>query len=158
RALAAALACLLLAPAGGCATLGGWFDGWRGKRPDPPPGPVETLSLRGGATAAEAAPANAELEGAKRLYYDGDYAKAEPIFARLVGDKKSLVPVVEEALYYQADCERLRGRYSDAADLYNKLLGSYPMGKHAPQAREHLFNIANYWLDDTRAYMEACRQ
>jgi TolA-binding protein len=154
---AAALAGLLLTHAGGCATVGGWFDGWRAKRPDPPPAPVETMSLRGGA-AAEAAPANAELEGAKRLYYDGDYAKAEPIFTRIVNDKKSLVPVAEEALYYEADCERLRGRYPDAAELYNKLLGSYPMGKHAPQAREHLFNIANYWLDDTRAHMEACRQ
>src|SRR5262249_35785663 len=63
-----------------------------------------------------------------------------------------------EARDDQAECERLRGHYTDAAELYNKLLGSYPMGKHAQQAREHLFNIANYWLDDTRAYMEACRQ
>src|SRR5947209_13401973 len=40
----------------------------------------------------------------------------------------------------------------------NLLLGSYPMGKHSQQARQRLFDIANYWLDDTRAYMEACRQ
>ncbi len=160
----AALAFLVLTSASGCAT-GGWFSNlsfppWN-KSADTPSSPIERVSLRGeaGPDNAPADPAVAELESAKKLYYDGEYAKAEPLLEKLAGNSKNTPQIVEEALYYQADCERLRGRYTTAAELYNKLLGSYgTSGKHADQAREHLFNIANYWLDDTRAYMEACRE
>jgi TolA-binding protein len=163
RALTAVLlAGLLLVSTSGCATAD-WLSSWRGKSPDPPQVPVDSMSLRNGdpdvvEVLPAAGKAGAELEAAKRFYYDGEYAKAAPMFGRLAGDSKNLVQIVEEALYYQADCQRLQGHYSAAAELYNKLVGAYPMGKHANQAREHLFNIANYWLDDTRAYMEACRE
>ncbi len=162
RALAAtALAGLLLSGGSGCAA-GGWFTSWKAKRPEAPPGAVDSLTLRGGEPVAEAAPRPgtpaADLLGAKALYERGDYAKASPLFGGVAGNKDASVSNAEEALYYQADCERLQGKYSRAAEIYNLLLGSYPMGKHSQQARERLFDIANYWLDDTRAYMEACRE
>jgi TolA-binding protein len=162
RALAAVgLACLLLSGGTGCA-VGGWFTNWKAKRPDPPPGAVDSMTLGGGDPAADAAPKPgspaADLQAAHRLYQQGEYAKAATLFASVANNKDSSVSNAEEAVYYEADCQRLLGNYARAAEVYNLQLGSYPMGKHAQQARQRLFDIANYWLDDTRAYMEACRE
>jgi TolA-binding protein len=159
----AALALALLTGASGC-MVGDWFSKGSDARTAKaaPQGAVEGMVLRGGEPEREILPAagsaGAELEGAKRLYRDTKYAEAEPIFGKLAGNPKNIVQVVEEALFYQADCARLQGRYPYAAELYKKLLDAYPSGKHAQRCRERLFDIANYWLDDTRAYMEACRE
>ncbi len=158
----AAVALVLLTGASGC--LGGWPATWGlGKAPTPAPkGAVDSMVLRDGALESDPLPADgtaaAELDGARRLFRDKEYAKAEPIFKRLSLNKKNTMSVAEEALYYQAECERLQGRYPGAADLYNSLLTSYPMGRHATEARRALFDIANYWLDDTRQYMEIVRE
>jgi TolA-binding protein len=155
------LACSLLAGGSGCA-VGGWFTSWRAKRPDTPPGAVDSMTLNGGEPEKDAPPKAgtpaADLRAAKQLYEHGDYVKAAHLFAGIVNNKDSSPTIAEEALYYEADSYRLQNHYSRAAENYNLLLGSYPMGKHSQQARQRLFDIANYWLDDTRAYMEAWKQ
>jgi TolA-binding protein len=166
RGLGLAALVLLLAPASGCGNLYGTFlpAGWGPpqKAKDAPPGAVDGLMLSGGAPEPEVLPASgtagAELEGGKQLVRDTKYAEAEPVFNRLAGNPKNTVQVVEESVFYWAECERLQGRYPNAAALYIKLLNAYPSGKHSRPARERLFDIANYWLDDTRVYMEACRE
>ena len=70
-------------------------------------------------------------------------SKSAPVFAAVANNKEASVANAEEALYYEADCQRLQGNYSRAAEVYNLLLGSYPMGKHAQQARKRLFDIAS---------------
>ncbi len=155
------LACALTS-AGGCAS---WPTLW-GARKTPTGngsgGPVDAVVLRGSELESETLPAAgtvaAELEGARRLYHEGQYSEAEGIFARIAGNTKNAASLAEEATYYQAECLRLQGHYPGAAELYNKQLTVFAMGKHAGLARERLFGIANYWLDETRAYMEACRE
>jgi tetratricopeptide (TPR) repeat protein len=52
--------------------------------------------------------------------------------------------------------ERLRatGRYVEAAVAYHLYLESAPAGARRQHASQRLFDIGNYWLEDTRADME----
>ena len=58
----------------------------------------------------------------------------------------------EQAAYCEGECLRLLGFYQQAADSYRRLL-SLPGKAFRKQARQRLFDIANYWLDDTREQM-----
>jgi outer membrane protein assembly factor BamD (BamD/ComL family) len=157
-----AAVCALLTSAGGCSVLPSWWGPPKKAGPPPPSGAVESMVLRDGGLESEAVPADGtpagDLEGAKRLFHEKDYAKAEPIFHRLCKDKKNTVRLAEEALYYEAECERLQNAYPKAAELYLALLNSYPLGRHSAEARQRVYDIANYWLDDTREYMEVCKE
>jgi TolA-binding protein len=128
----------------------------------PPAGPVDGMVLRGGELEKDNLPKEGtpagDLEAAKRLYQEGDYVHAEPLFKKVANNTKNPVPIAEEAMYYRADCLRLQGRYPSAAEIYKELLETFTQSKHGNQARQRLFDIANYWLDDTRAYMEVCRE
>jgi TolA-binding protein len=149
-----------LALAGGCQS-GGLKD-WMSKSPAPPPAPVDSMVLRAGHVERQAQvaedPDAIDLEGARRLYQQGEHAQAEKIFARIADNTKNPPRLAEEARYYQADCARLQGYYPRAAELYVKQLQTFPTGKHGALARQRMFDIANYWLDDTREVMEAYRE
>ncbi|HYT88759.1 MAG TPA: tetratricopeptide repeat protein [Gemmataceae bacterium] len=122
------------------------------------------MVLRGGELEKDTLPREgtpaADLEAAKRLYQEANYAQAEPLFKKVANNTKNPVPIAEEAMYYRADCLRLLGRYPSAAEIYKDLLETFSTGrsKHSNLARQRLFDIANYWLDDTRAYMEVCKE
>src|SRR5262249_55778659 len=85
-----AAACALLTSANGCSVLPSW---WGPPKKDTPPaaahGAVESMVLRDGGLESEAVPADGtpagDLEGAKRLFHEKEYAKAEPIFHRVPG-------------------------------------------------------------------------
>jgi TolA-binding protein len=135
----------------------GWFD-----KPAPPPAPADSLVLRGDHLEPDKAPGDgkgaAELAGAKELYRRGDYAAAEQIFHQVASNTKNPSPVAEEARYYEADCLRLQKHYPKAADTYKKCLDDFPSGLKHDEANKRMFDIANYWLDETRKQMEASRQ
>jgi TolA-binding protein len=127
-------------------------------KPKPPAGPADILVLRGEELETEKGgdeKDKAELEGAKELYRRGEYAKAEPIFRRVAENTKNSTAIAEEARYYQADCLRLQSYYTQAAEAYNKVLNDFRYGLHREQAKQRMFDIAFYWLDDTRKEMEA---
>jgi outer membrane protein assembly factor BamD (BamD/ComL family) len=130
--------------------------------PPPPPGPADTLVLRGDHLEAERLPADgpwvAQMAGAHELYRRGDYAMAEKHFHRIAENKKSPPPVAEEARYYEAECLRRQGCYPKAADTYVKMLNDFPSGPYREQAVQHMYEIANYWLDDTRGEMEEYKE
>src|SRR5262249_19419059 len=44
------------------------------------------------------------------------------------------------------------------ADTYQKVLSDFPSGAYRELANQRIFDIANFWLDDTRAQMEAERE
>ena len=44
---------------------------------------------------------------------------------------------------------------SQGADTYNKLLNEFKSGAYREQCIERMFEIANFWLQDTRTYMTA---
>jgi outer membrane protein assembly factor BamD (BamD/ComL family) len=144
---------LLLGSAGGCTwDQYHWFT-----PPPPPPPPVESFTLRGDKLEAETAlkegtPA-AELAGAKDLYRQDEYEKAEKVFHKIAENTKNPPPIAEEARYYEAECLRRQSRYPKAADTYNRMLNDFPSGAFREQAVQHMFEIAMYWLEDTRKEM-----
>jgi outer membrane protein assembly factor BamD (BamD/ComL family) len=145
-----------------CATSGCTWDRWNlFATPHAPPPPADSLILRGDKLEADAAPktpAAAELAGAQDLYRKGDYATAERIFRKIADNTKNSPQVAEEARYYEADCLRYQKKYPKAADTYHKMLVDFPSGAHKDQAVQRMFEIADYWLSDTRKEMEAYKE
>jgi outer membrane protein assembly factor BamD (BamD/ComL family) len=90
------------------------------------------------------------LAGAQDLYRHGDYATAEKIFRHIADDKHNSPQAAEEARFFEAESLRRQSCYPKAADVYHKLLIDFPNGMHRDQAIERIYEIANYWLDDTR--------
>ncbi|MCI0377057.1 MAG: outer membrane protein assembly factor BamD [Gemmataceae bacterium] len=129
------------------------------KKQDTGKGPVDSLVWRGEGMEKDKLPLDgttrAELEGAKRLYQEKEYARAESLFAGLAKNTKNPVPVLDDALYFEADCQYLQGNFRTAEGTLKKYLKEFRTGAHADKANRRLFDIANYWLDNTRAQMQA---
>jgi TolA-binding protein len=125
-------------------------------------GPADSLVLRGDRLEPEKAPGEVkgapELHAAHDLFRRGDYAGAEKLFHKIAENKKNASTVAEEARYYEAECLRLQQEYPKAADTYNRLLNDFNLGVHREQAMERQFEIANYWLEDTRAEIRRERE
>ena len=129
-----------------------------------PAAPADSLVLRGDHLEAEKVPPSknekqaAELAGAKELYRRGDYAAAQILFAKVANNTKNSSQIAEEARYYEADCLRLQARYPGAADTFKKCLDDFPSGLKHDEANKRMFDICNYWLDDTRKAMEVAQE
>jgi outer membrane protein assembly factor BamD (BamD/ComL family) len=95
----------------------------------------------------------ARLAQARELFRKQEYDKAEDIFFEIADKDKNPPAAIQEATYYRAECLRLQGHYPKAADLYAGLLNKFPSTPYREQCVQHMFNIANRWLDDTRAEM-----
>ncbi len=121
--------------------------------------PAESLVLRGDHLEPDV-PSHAEaavglLASAHELYRAGEYEKAEHVFHRIESNKKTTPALAEEAIFYEAECLRQQRCYPKAADTYNKLLNEFKSGAYREQCIERMFEIANFWLQDTRAQMVA---
>ncbi len=127
--------------------------------PKAPPGPADSMVLRAGHLEAEQAPIGGasatDVAGAHELYRQGNYADAEAIFHRVADNSKTPTPLAEEARYYEAECLRRRGDLPKAADTYKRLVEGkdFPAMAYREQSLQHMFEIANAWLDDTREEM-----
>jgi TolA-binding protein len=150
----AACACLL---ASGC--VGNPFSFLRPAQKDS----VEADSgdgvvLRGGGAEHDGRPTvgpAADIESGKQLFARNQYSAAERIFSRVADNQKAPPHLAEEARYYQGECLRMQAYYPSAADTYCRQLKDFPSGMYQQQALKRIFDIANYWLDDTRDAMEA---
>ena len=147
----------------------GVFDGikdaFAGAKPPAPPPPAETMTLRADGFVADKPPEpgsfQAALAGAHDLFRRGDYAGAERIFHYYAEktDKASQSPLLHaEARYWEAECLRLQGDYPKAADTYVDLLNKYQNNPYREQALQHAFDIANFWLQETREEMNEARE
>lgn len=164
---------LALAASAGCQHAGaitGWLDEKRSALvasvesanpflpPPPPSGPVDSLVLRGDRLELETPPAQVSgdytLAGAYELYRRGEYDHAERVFHHIAENKKLPPTVAEEARFYEAECLRRQGHYPKAADTYARMLTDFHTGQYREQALQHMFEIANFWLDDTRAEID----
>jgi tetratricopeptide (TPR) repeat protein len=130
------------------------------KAPDPP---VESFVIRAdGLAPARPLPPDspeAKLAGARDLFRHEQYAKAERLYKAIADNHKAPAAVVQEALYYQAECLRLQGDWPKAADTYNDLLTKFnSQCPYREQALQHMFDIANAWLEDTREEMRQSRE
>jgi TolA-binding protein len=130
---------------------------WEMFHPKPPPGPADSLVLRGDSLEAERSPADskaaAQLGSAHELYRRGEYAEARRLFRSVADNTKNSTQVAEEARYFEAECLRQQGYYPSAADTYVQMLNDFPSGTYREQAVQRIFDIANFWLDDTRQEM-----
>jgi outer membrane protein assembly factor BamD (BamD/ComL family) len=144
---------LLAVSAAGCETPS-WF---RKHEPDP----IESVVFRDGKV-VPADPASMrstpELAAAHELYRDAKYGKAESAFHKIAENTKNPPPVAEEARFYEAECLYQQDKYPKACDTYHKVLIDFPAGANRDRAVRRMFDIANYWLDDTRAEMTAYRE
>lgn len=100
-----------------------------------------------------------ELDGAKKLYQDEQFDDALKVLHSITKKTKNPVNVVEEALFYKCECQYRQGNYREAKSNYIKLLRDFrSSGRFQAQATQRLFDIANFWLDDTRKEMERNEQ
>ncbi|MFL5241686.1 MAG: tetratricopeptide repeat protein [Gemmataceae bacterium] len=151
-----------------CTSLSGcvWDKTWDQlnfmKSPPPPPPPVESFVLRGDKLEEQKLPEQGtpegDLAGAKELFRQSQYAKAEKVFHHIAEDKHNATQLAEEARYYEAECLRLQGNLPRAADTYTRMLNDFQSGAYREQAVQHMFEIANLWLDDTRQEMVETRE
>lgn len=157
----AALACgLFLSVAPGCATLDNLPLIGAPTGP-PPPAEAGVLLPDGTFEAATITDPNSpegRLASGKELFRQGNYAQAERIFRRLGQNKKHPLPVLEEARFLEAECLRMQGHYPRAADTYVDLLNKFDRTQYKDQAIQRMYDIANYWLDDTRTQMREDRE
>lgn len=152
-------------PAGGVITADGksgadadkpsWWERVNfAKPPEAPPPPAETILLRADGVVSEPPPKpgspEALLAGARELFRQGQYEKAESLFKYVADKKKAPMAVAEEARYYEAESLRLQGKLPKAADTYVDLLNKFPNTAYREQALRHMFDIADFWLQDSR--------
>jgi outer membrane protein assembly factor BamD (BamD/ComL family) len=132
------------------------------KGPPPPPPPVDSFVFHGDKLEDQKLPEKGtpegDLAGAKELFRQAEYAKAEKIFHSLAEDTHNVAALAEEARYNEAECLRLQGNLPRAADTYARMLKDFQSGAYREQAVQHLFEIANLWLDDTRQEMVETRE
>jgi outer membrane protein assembly factor BamD (BamD/ComL family) len=126
--------------------------------PKPPPPPVDDFVVRPeGLTpvkAPEEGTTDARLAGARDLFRRAEYAKAQVLYHAVANETKAQPVAVQEGLFFEAECLRLQGIYPRAADTYNDLLSKFSNTPYRDQAVQHMFDIANYWLEDTRKDMK----
>jgi TolA-binding protein len=137
-------------------------------------GPADSLVMRDGGLERDSAvdsEVQAELDKAKRLYQEKEYAQAEALFHKIAHAKgnwlssanatfhaqakKLALPIVDDALYYEAACQYYQSNYRAAEGTFRLYIKEFRNGAHADEANRRLFDIANYWLDDTRTLMHA---
>ena len=146
------LAALVLVTANGCT-----WDRWYLFTDPPPLLPAESLVLRGDHFDPDI-PSHQEaavglLATGHEMYRNGEYEKAEYVFHKVETNKKTTPALAEEAIFYEAECLRQQRCYPKAADTYNKLLNEFKSGAYREQCIERMFEIANFWLQDTRSRM-----
>jgi len=131
-----------------------WFT------PQVPPGTPETLILRGDKLEPEKplGKSSDKLAGAHELYRQGDYDNARGLFHVVADNMKNPPAMAEEARFYEAESLRRLGKYPKACDTYHKMLQDFPSGAYRELACQRMFDIANFWLKDTRDEMEKAEQ
>jgi tetratricopeptide (TPR) repeat protein len=95
------------------------------------------------------------LEG-QHYFRMGQYKTALNLFKKVAAVFHD--DMAEEACFSQAECLRMQQQLPAAAEAYVTLLNDYPCGRLRGQVVQRIFDIANYWLDDTREDMRRIRE
>jgi len=89
-----------------------------------------------------------EFNAAQKLYEEQKYVEARKAMHQIVKKyKKKKEPIVNDALFYRAECDFQLGHYPDAQDGYDELLKNDQATKYLEQAVKRLYAIGRYWLD-----------
>jgi TolA-binding protein len=115
---------------------------------DKPESPADATQARG----AE------KLNAAHEIYRAQSYSGAESAFHKIAENTRNSPLIAEEARFYEAECLYHQDKLPKACDTYHKMLVDFPSGAFRDQAVRRMFDIANYWLDDTRTEMAEYRE
>lgn len=99
-----------------------------------------------------------ELAAAHELYRAGSYGAAAKAFKKVADNTRNSPSIGEEARFYEAESLSRQDDLPKACDTYHKMLVDFPAGTYRDQAVRRMFDIANFWLDDTRNEMAAYRE
>lgn len=99
--------------------------------------------------------AEQKVTRAEELMQAGSYREAESLLTDVAANTYNPLLLAEKARFLEAECLRERGKYPEAVDTYHKMLVDFPGGAYRERACAQIFNIADYWLDDTRAEIQA---
>jgi tetratricopeptide (TPR) repeat protein len=108
------------------------------------------------AVAEPATPAG--VAEARDLFRRGKYEEAAKRFHQFENELKFPVELSQECFFSEAECYRLRKEYPHAADVYAEMLKRFPDTLYREQVLQHVYEIATYWLEDTRAEMKQARE
>jgi outer membrane protein assembly factor BamD (BamD/ComL family) len=139
----------------GCAS----FPDLTKPRVELPPPPQETV-YRAGHWEQEAAPQPGTVAGdcasARVLFQKKEHSDAAKVF-RWVGkraEKEKNQDIFEECLFHEAECYYEQRQFPKARDLYARLLKEFPSSRYRNEAVRRQFEIAEFWLNDTREDMK----
>jgi outer membrane protein assembly factor BamD (BamD/ComL family) len=136
------LAPLLLVGPTGCALRDYFLE--------PPVRPIpDAMSVRG-LTSATPSQLSPDLAAAHEKFQAGDIAAAEKAYHKIADNTKNPPTVAEEARFYEAECLYKQNAWPKACDTYHKTLLDFPNGAYRAQCCKRMFDIANFWLDETR--------
>jgi TolA-binding protein len=99
---------------------------------------------------------NQEFLQAEEHFRREEYAKARRAFKALAKKYKDR-PLEEDILFMKAECEFRLDWLPTAQDTYAQLLTKYPTTRYMPQAVQRTYDIAYYWLEDSRLVAEGRR-
>ncbi len=128
-----------------------------------PAAPIpEAIVLQGDGLTPVKAPAQATVEAKMALamerYNAKDYVRAEKIFYRIGENEKNPQRLVQDALYYEAECLYLQDNWPKAGAAYMNLMNKFPRNKYREKVLERMFEIADFWLEDTRVEMRQSKE
>ena len=98
--------------------------------------------------------AEAKMARGEEQFQAGQYADARRTFGRLAENTHNPVLLAEKARFMEAECLRAEQKLPDAVDTYHRMLKDFPAGAYRVRACKEIYDIGNYWLDDTRAEIE----
>lgn len=98
------------------------------------------------------------LARAHSLFGKARYSEAQQTFRRIANDSSSPRRVVEEARFFEARCCYEQADFLGAAAGFERVIDEFPAGQFLNEANQRLFDIANYWLDDTRFEIQAAAE
>jgi outer membrane protein assembly factor BamD (BamD/ComL family) len=124
-------------------------------------GPRDSMGLKGPNNEwinEEDKQAQRELDEIKRKFDAKEFEQAESGFHDFLNTyrkKKLPQPLHEEALFFEAESQFQRKLYRAAAPSFKNYNKQYPNGRFANLSNQRMFQIADYWLEETRAQMRA---
>jgi outer membrane protein assembly factor BamD (BamD/ComL family) len=136
------------------------LDGWKRPNVELPTPPQEAV-FRAGHWEKADPPQPGTLAGdfasAKVLFQQGKHKEAHKVFEWLAGraEKARNEEIHEECLFWSAESLYALREWPEAREKYGELLQKHPSSRYRTEAVQRQFDIAKYWLDDTRAEMQA---
>ena len=122
------------------------------------PKPSDSMTIGADGSRSEAqgpdAKAYAELEKANAFFEQENYVEAEKIFHKLASNKKNPFKLLEEARFKEAESQVLQNHLSKAEGTYKLFINEHRTSKYVVKAGQRLYDIADYWLNDTREQMK----